>query len=297
MFQVASHPSAFQLHSHGQYMAHHQQQQQQHIPQPQHPAVQLPRNLSRPKFTDVSRDALIAASPELADVPPEYIRRGLRQSPGGMLCGANAISLPPSLPRSQVSSTLKVSLRAPDAEAQYPTHLLAISPAKSSSPASDHVHIFAVHAITLAANCARLPALPPSNPIPSVNGNLTLPVLPLTLPSPAAFHVIHQYLYTHRLDAVMTSLGFPASAFQQNLTHQNVRAALQSPDALHQLAVRLCQHTSGNLGKLTALTARVKDLWQDMVSLGLYEQELWDTLDLAWEILLGALNLAAANQQ
>ncbi|KAJ3561881.1 hypothetical protein NP233_g9925 [Leucocoprinus birnbaumii] len=157
--------------------------------------------------------------------------------------------------------------------------------------------MFAVHALTLAANCARLPALPPSNPTPSANGNLTLPVLPFTLPSPAAFHVVHQYLYTHRLDAVMTSLGFPASAFQQNLTHQNVLSALQSPDTVHQLAVLLCQHTGGNLGKLTGLTARVKDLWQDMVSLGLYEIELWDTLDLAWEILLGALNLAAANQQ
>ncbi len=41
------------------------------------------------------------------------------------------------------------------------------------------------------------------------------------------------------------------------------------------------------------LTGRVKDLWQDLVSIGLYELELWDTLDLAWEILLGALNLAA----
>ncbi|KXN87159.1 Clampless protein 1 [Leucoagaricus sp. SymC.cos] len=292
MFQVASHPSAFALHSHGQYMAH----QQQHLPT-QSPAVQLPRTLSRPRFTDVSRDALIAASPDLADVPPEYIRRGLRQNPTPMLCGVNSVSLPPSLPRSQLTSTIKAPLRPSSSEPAYPTHLLAISPAKSSGSSSEQIHLFAIHSVVFAANCARLPALPASSPSPSVNGNLTLPVLPFSLPSPAAFHVVHQYLYTHRLDAVMTSLGFPSSPFIQNLTHQTVRSALQSPDTLHQLAVLLCQQTGGNLGKLTGLTVRVKDLWQDMVSLGLYEMELWDTLDLAWEILLGSLNLAAVNQQ
>lgn len=291
MFQVASHPSAFALHSHGQYM---QQQQRQPL---QSSPVQLPRNLSRPKFTDSSRDAIAAASPDLADVPPEYIRRGLRQNQQPNLSGINAISLPPSLPRSQLtSSSLKVPLRASSSEPSYPTHILAVSPAKSTS-SSDHVFLFPVHALTLAANCARLPVLPPSNPIPSPNGNLTLPVLPLSLPSPAAFAVIHSYLYTHRLDAVMSALGFPSSAFMQNLTHQAVLATLQSPDTLHQLSALLCQHTGGNLGKLTGLTVRVKDLWQDIVSLGIHELELWDTLDLAWEILLGALNLAATNQQ
>jgi len=91
----------------------------------------------------------------------------------------------------------------------------------------------------------------------------------------------------------MTALGFPSNAFNQSLTHQAVRATLQSPDTLHQFSARLCQHSGGNLSTLMGLTARVKDLWQDLVSLGLYEPELWDTLDLAWEILLGALNLAA----
>ena len=282
MFQVAS--------PHSQYTSHHQ-------PLPVSlPTVQLPRNLSRPKFTDISRDALIAVSPDLADVPSEYIRRGLCQNPGPLSRGINAFALPPTLPRSQIPSVLKVSLTIPSDEVQYPSHILAISSAKSSCSDSDHVYVFAVHALVLAANCARFPALPPSNPSPSENGHLALPVLPVTLPSPAAFHVIHRYLYTHRLDGVMTALGFPASSFQPSLTHQNVLTILQSPDTVHSLAVLLCRYTSGNLVKLTALTAHVRDLWQDMVSLGLFDNELWDTLDLAWEVLLGALNLAVLNQ-
>jgi hypothetical protein len=38
----------------------------------------------------------------------------------------------------------------------------------------------------------------------------------------------------------------------------------------------------------------VKEVWQDMVALGLYDPQLWDAIDLAWEVILGALNLAAA---
>lgn len=40
--------------------------------------IQLPRTLSRPSFTEVSRDSIMAVAPELANVPAEYIRRGLR---------------------------------------------------------------------------------------------------------------------------------------------------------------------------------------------------------------------------
>jgi len=69
MFQVASHPAAFGLHAHGQYMATNVYQ---------NPAVKLPRNLARPPFVDISRDAIIAVAPELESVPTEYIRRGLR---------------------------------------------------------------------------------------------------------------------------------------------------------------------------------------------------------------------------
>jgi hypothetical protein len=41
-------------------------------------SVQLPRNLARPPFTEVSRDSIIAAAPELASVAVEDIRAELR---------------------------------------------------------------------------------------------------------------------------------------------------------------------------------------------------------------------------
>ena len=67
MFQVASHPAPFSTQPH-----HHHSRP---IPTP---TVQLPRTLARPSFVEVSREAIMAVAPELANVPAEYIRRGLR---------------------------------------------------------------------------------------------------------------------------------------------------------------------------------------------------------------------------
>ena len=83
MFQVASHPHAFPLHAHG----HHQ-------PMPMStPSVQLPRTLSRPQFAEVSRESVVAVAPELANVPAEYIRRGLRaKAPQYVQCCHHSVS-------------------------------------------------------------------------------------------------------------------------------------------------------------------------------------------------------------
>ncbi|KIL66105.1 hypothetical protein M378DRAFT_51503, partial [Amanita muscaria Koide BX008] len=281
MFQVASHPSAFGLHNHGQY---------QSSPHYQNPAVKLPRNLARPPFADIPRDAITAVAPELENVPTEYIRRGLRSKAKVMLSGnaALAASLPSSLPKTHLHSTMTVPVRAPS-DNEYPTHILAIS---SSSSSSDQVRLFPVHSLVLASQCARLPRLPPSQANAS-SSQVTLPVLPMSVPSPAAFAILHQFMYHHRLDSVLKAL-FPLPAnFLQSLSHQTIQATLSSETTLRQLSNYLCSSASSNLQTLTAHAAHVKELWQDMAALGLYDPELWDTIDLAWEIVLGALNLAA----
>ena len=76
MFQVASHSSAFAMHGHSHGHGPHHPSMSMSTTSPT--GIQLPRTLSRPAFTDVSRDAIMAVAPELASVPPEYIRRGLR---------------------------------------------------------------------------------------------------------------------------------------------------------------------------------------------------------------------------
>jgi hypothetical protein len=34
-------------------------------------------------------------------------------------------------------------------------------------------------------------------------------------------------------------------------------------------------------------------LWRNAIALGAHDKDLWDVIDLAWEVVLGSLNLAA----
>ncbi|TFK29486.1 hypothetical protein FA15DRAFT_631880 [Coprinopsis marcescibilis] len=286
MFQVASHPPSFNMHAHGHpaNMSHPS------------PSVQLPRSLARPPFAEVSRDAIMAAAPELGSVPAEYIRRGLRPKANEMLAGIAGIprsALPTSITRSHLPSLIPVAVTPTHPQPTYPTHALAVSSSKTPS-GKDSLMIFPVHSLVLASHCSSLPRLPQA--VQPSGNTLNLPVLPLALPSPAAFTILHQFMYHHRLDAVLKALFPLPSAFLHNLSHHTVQSTLASGTLLHQLSTYLCSSASSNLTTLTTHAAHVKELWQDMVALGLHDPELWDTIDLAWEVVLGALNLAAAQR-
>lgn len=208
-----------------------------------------------------------------------------------MLGGISALPsshLPNSMPKSHVPSALSIPVRAPSSS--YPTHVLAVASSKAS--ANEHALMFPIHNIVLASQCSSLPRLPPSSP--AAHGTLTVPILPLALPSPAAFKIIHSYLYTHSLESVIKSLFPLPSGFVHGLSHHTVQSTLASGTSLHQLSSYLCSSSGSSLQALTTHAAHVKELWQDLVALGLHDPELWDTIDLAWEIVLGALNLAAA---
>ncbi|KAF7328976.1 hypothetical protein MVEN_02527600 [Mycena venus] len=255
---------------------------------------QLPRTLVRPSFTEVSRAALLAASPDLGNVSVEFIRKNLLSTAPQMLAGTSALSpshLPSALPKSSLPPYITVPIFPPRGceHPSYPTHALAISNACPSGP--DDVHlIFPVHALVLAAHCSKLPALPP--PAPRGSTSVHLPCLPLALPSAPAFAILHAFMYSKRLDAVLTALFPIPPPFLRALTHKTVRATLQSGADLHHLSAHLCAASTANVQILMTHTAHVKELWQDMVALGIDDPALWDTVELAYEIVLGALNLA-----
>ncbi|KAF9484051.1 hypothetical protein BDN70DRAFT_798518 [Pholiota conissans] len=286
MFQVASHPTSFTQHGHG----HHQAMAVVS------PNIQLPRKLARPPLSEISRDAIMAVAPELVNVPAEYIRRGLRPKAHAMLAGISSLSsshLPTTMPKSHVPSAMSIPTRMSSSSAQptYPTHVLAIASSKSS--ANEHVFLFPVHNIVIASQCSSISRLPPS--YPPAPGTLHMPVIQMTLPSPAAFKLLHGYLYNHSLESVMKSLFPLPSGFVHGLSHHTVQSTLSSGSSLHQLSSYLCSSSGGSLQALTSHAAHVKELWQDMVTLGIHDPELWDAVDLAWEVILGALSLAAHN--
>lgn len=120
MFQVASHPTSFAAHHH-------------HARPVPSPTVQLPRSLARPPFLEVSHEAIMAVAPELANVPAEYVRRGLRPKANQyvhlslqfismthsltrffclyrMLAGIAALSMPTSMSKSQIPPSLSIPM-------------------------------------------------------------------------------------------------------------------------------------------------------------------------------------------
>ncbi|KIK68386.1 hypothetical protein GYMLUDRAFT_35798 [Collybiopsis luxurians FD-317 M1] len=255
--------------------------------------VTFPEHLTRPEFVEVSQSAIAAAAPELVSVPLHYVRQKLRSEAPQMMAGLSSLApshVPRSLPKSHLPPSLSIPVRVSHSRAAptYPTHVLAVS-APRSAPDSQATMV-PVHSLVLAAQCARLPEL--RTPRTAVSHSLHLPVVPMTIPSPAAFTILHAFMYDHRLDGVLKNLFPLPSTFLANLSHSTVRATSESPQALHRLSLYLCEASGHDLQTLTTHASHVKDLWQDMVALGLFDVELWDTLDLAWNILIGAMNLA-----
>ncbi|KAJ6565555.1 hypothetical protein DFH09DRAFT_1473675 [Mycena vulgaris] len=151
------------------------------------------------------------------------------------------------------------------------------------------------------------PRLPPSAPVgSSCTASATLPVLPLTLPSPHAFAILHAFMYTDCLaPALAAFLPLPPaflasssskshSSHGEELTHATLLAILASRPSLHALALHLSAASSSNLSMLMGHVGHVNELWPDVVALGVYDPELWDAPSIwrgRW--CLGALNLAA----
>ncbi|KAJ7074702.1 hypothetical protein C8F01DRAFT_33582 [Mycena amicta] len=260
-------------------------------------SVQLPRTLERPASSKVTRAALLAASPDLGLLSIEDIRKNLFQNAAHMLAGTSGLStnhLPTALPKSRLPPYFGVPLVPTHDSVQpiYPTHILAIANTSPSHPADTHL-IFPIHAPILAAHCPKLPALPPPAPRPHGAPTLHLPVLPLALPSAPAFAILLPFLYTRRPAGVLGSLlPLPPTFLQALTTHKAVRATLSAPGDCHALAAHVCSVSGGSVQALMTHTAHVKELWQDMVALGVDDDALWDTVHLAYEIVLGALNLA-----
>jgi hypothetical protein len=214
-----------------------------------------------------------------------------------MLSGIAALSpshLPSSMPRSQLHHTpsLTIPVRPSGSSPSYPTHILALS--KSSNSFDSSVTLVATHALILASNCASLPRLPPSAPSYGSNVNVTLPILPLTIPAPAAFRPLHTFLYNHSAPQLLSTLlrAVPGSFLATLTSPQALRGTLSSGPALHTLSAHLMSSAPG-MSALTDVAQNIAAVWRNAVALGVHDPELWDCLDLAWEVVLGAMNLGA----
>ena len=191
---------------------------------------------------------------------------------------------PPMAAASSSSLPKEVDVTVRNAhDSVLPTHMLAVH--SSTQPASQgarKVTLFPAHSLVLAAHCANLPPLPASvastsAPVTSDDSedvHVTLPILPLSIPSPETFATLSSYLYTRRADALLRALlpSFPSST--------------PVPTTMVALTQTLERAPSSTL---LAHALKVHGVWRNACALGVHDERLWGVLDLAWKACVGGL--------
>ncbi|KAJ7726887.1 hypothetical protein B0H16DRAFT_1331884 [Mycena metata] len=244
----------------------------------------LPKELLRPAFQEISKETLLSVEPELGEDLPdiEYIRDAMEELGPGLLRATSSVRATPlkdALP-SEIAITINDHSDYPP-----PTHMLAIYPKDVPGNARRQVTLVPTHSVVLALHCARLPKLKASPPTPSYTTEdrteLVVPIQPLCLPSPAAFSHLSVFLYTKRADHLLKSLlpCPPPPTLDEDRTQ------------LPAFAARLAD--TYTLQALLLHVNSVHGLWQNAIVLGVHIDELWDQIDLAWEVLLSAMAISA----
>ena len=173
-----------------------------------------------------------------------------------------------------------------------PTHMLAVYSRHVPAATKRRVTLFPIHNIILAAHCANLPILPPSNVTrpDAVGSTISLPMVPLCIPAPDVFSQLSTFLYTKRIDHLLASLmpcPVPHPIYRGDPTSERVRFLLQ------QFSNKLA--TNYDTQTLLTHAMAVNGLWRNACALGIDDGKLWCALDVAWEILIGALAVSTGN--
>ncbi|KAF7969098.1 hypothetical protein HWV62_28356 [Athelia sp. TMB] len=245
--------------------------------------ITLPKYLARPDYKEISLANIVALDPELKGVPLQYIQEGLETTGPAMmqvLASVEATPVKNALP-------MELSIMINDLTCDLPTHMLAVYSRQSShSPnPTRRVTLFPTHAIVMSLHCANLPALPVSRPRePDSEGEMTVPVVPLCIPSPETFSPLSAYLYTKDAQHLLRALLPSGPATPPDIL--SLDADPDSPEFAQFSGKLRATYTAPAL--LTHAMA-INGLWRNVVALGIFDERLWEALDIAWAAVLDAL--------
>jgi len=197
-------------------------------------------------------------------------------------------------PKTHLPREINVPLNE-QVSAACPTHMLAVyshSPAPnaapnptSNAPAQQRreVTTYPVHSLVLSAHCSNLPALPPRSTARVPENTINLPVVLLGLPSAETFPVLQSYLYTKRVDNLLSAFmplapepvrtGTPLTQIIAN--HSEVLGEMFDAETLLRHAML------------------INGVWRNACVLGIRDDTLWGSIELAWGSLIGGLEIAA----
>jgi hypothetical protein len=180
------------------------------------------------------------------------------------------------------------------------------------------------HSIVLAAHCASLPHFPGSaaasldvadanantnanepngeaGPSSSTSHTYTVPVVPMGIPSPETFVPLSSYLYNGRADQLFahfmpSGVAPEVSAALQalSLAHESTESTGSTP--AHTLIAHLTTLLSAHLQpqQLLQHALRINGLWRNACALGVADEGLWRTMEVMWEVVVGAMCIGNA---
>ena len=127
-------------------------------------------------------------------------------------------------------------------------------------------------------------------------------MVPVAVPDASTFPHLHAYLHTKRADTLLATLLpklqtlLPPASGSSSSSSSRVYSEQFSKDAIPRLAQALASaaYTQGGpqgaLGLLMAHAKVVNGLWKNTCALGVFDTELWNMMDLSWDVIIAALN-------
>ncbi|KAG6890362.1 hypothetical protein C0992_002086 [Termitomyces sp. T32_za158] len=254
--------------------------------------VALPKELGRPMYQEVTREALVACSSSFTQVPAAYLRDSFELIGPHALKSLASVRPQPFSPN-KLPSEVEVKLECDDP--LNPTHMLAIygppSASTLSTPMSKRqVTLYPVHAHFLAIHCSRLPPfIPFEDTVVKPKSLFKIPVRTLCLPSPSTYARLSTYIYTRNSNALLSSL-MPCPPPVGIITPAAPALPLPS-DEHRKLVMAYVYQIASKFTSQTILkhSTVVHGLWQNTCALGIFDDGLWEVIDVAWQILLAAI--------
>lgn len=244
----------------------------------------LPRYLGRPDYKEIRRETIISIDPEFADVPLPYILEGL-EALGPAMMQVNT-SIETTLVKNNRAVPTHQCVMINDESCDVPTHMLAVYSRHPSGPIL-RVTLHPIHNIIMALHCAHLPMLPQSDTSePDSVGQMILPVVPLGIPSPETFGRLSHYLYTKDASHLLATLLPSGTLTPSFILSLDTYVDSDSPELQQYSSILRATYPRS---VLLMYAAAVEGLWSNVCALGVFDDQLWEVLDSAWEALIVAL--------
>ncbi|POY73059.1 hypothetical protein BMF94_3897 [Rhodotorula taiwanensis] len=274
-------------------------------------SIHLPNQLPVPPKALVEVDVhQLILDEELESAPRGYVIGNLRQLGPSLLTATTSTCLhvPPGPDVGPYMSCTFPSSNAPVPAVYLPSHVLAIQSLDSAQTLLVPVHglLWAASSPPLAFLSSSPERQPPHPSLPKTPrprratstepATVSLPVVPLRLPSSYACPLIQHWLYTRSPATLLSSLlpsppppaqpASPSPSLSRLLNPTPAVEEASSPPTALSLAESLSALSSITLMRHMVL---VHGLWQNAVALELSDDQLWHAMGVAWGVLAGAL--------